>query len=187
VSPAARAAKRTSLNASEHRPWWPRADRRLGEHVVAQDTPARVTRQEFERHLERRRLEEVDEAALAESRRAWSIGAEAFRQQCPEKMEGGVGEDHPGRTRLGTAEAKADRIVAEELARLRWTLGDLAPRQKSDATKPALADRLRQEATLSLKRTAERLRLGRPKGARTNLDKFMNRSAAGASQPRFDF
>jgi len=70
-----------------------------------------------------------------------------------------VGENHPGRTRLEAAGAKADRIVAEELARLRWTV----------------------------KQIAERLRLGKPKGARTNLHKFMNRSGAGGSQPQFDF
>ena len=49
------------LSAREHRPRWLRADRLMGEHGIAQDTPA--GRQEFERHLERRRLEEVDEEA----------------------------------------------------------------------------------------------------------------------------
>ena len=94
-----------------------------------------------------------------------------------------VGENHPGSTRLETAEAKAGRIVAEELARLHWTVDDLAARQKSDPTKLALAARLRQETTLSVKQIAERLRLGKPKGARTNLHKFMNRSGAGVSPP----
>ena len=106
------------LAAREYRPRWLRADRLLGEHGIQQDTPA--GRQEFERHLERRRLEEVDEAALAEFRQAWSIGGEAFRRECLEQMEGKVGENHPGQTRLETAESKADRIVAEELTRLRW-------------------------------------------------------------------
>jgi len=41
-------------------------------------------------------------------------------------MEGKLGENHPGQTRLETAEAKADRIMAEELSRLQWTQGDLA-------------------------------------------------------------
>jgi hypothetical protein len=66
------------LAAPEHRPRWLRADRLLGEHGIARDSPA--GRQEFERHLERRRLEEMDEAALPEFRRAWSTGGEAFRQ-----------------------------------------------------------------------------------------------------------
>jgi hypothetical protein len=34
------------------------------------------------------------------------------------RMEGKVGENHPGQTRLETAQAKAEQIVAEELARL---------------------------------------------------------------------
>jgi hypothetical protein len=80
-------------------------------------------------------------------------------------MEGKARENHPGRTRLETAEAKAGRIVAEELARLRWTVDDLAARQKSDPTKPALAARLRQETALSVTQIPERLRLGKPKGA----------------------
>jgi putative transposase len=46
------------LAAREHRPQWLRVDRLLGEHGIQQDTPA--GRQQFERQMERRRLEEVD-------------------------------------------------------------------------------------------------------------------------------
>ena len=168
------------LAAPEHRPRWLRADRLLGEHAIQQDTPA--GRQEFERHLERRRLEEVDEESLKEFRQAWHIGGAAFRQECLERMEGKVGENHPGQTKLETAEAKADRIVAEELARRQWTQNDLAARQKSHPAKLALAARLRQETTLSVKQIAERLYLGKPKGARTNLHKFMNTSPTDSPQ-----
>jgi REP element-mobilizing transposase RayT len=172
------------LSAREHRPRWLRADRLLGEHGIQQDTPA--GRQEFERHLERRRLEEVDECALREFRQGWSIGGEAFRRECLEWMEGKVGENHPGQTKLETAEAKADRIVSEELARLQWTKNDLLARQKSHPVKLALAARLRQETTLSVKQIAERLSLGKPKGARTNLHKFMNASRTDSPQIRLD-
>ena len=137
------------LSAPEHRPRWLRADRLLGEHGIQQDTPA--SRQEFERHMERCRLEEVNEVALEEFRQAWSIGGEAFRRECLEQMEGKLGENHPGQAKLETAEAKADRIVAEDLARLRWTQDDLVTRQKSHPEKLALAARLRQETTLSVK------------------------------------
>ena len=168
------------LCAAEHRPRWLRADRLLGEHGIQQDTPA--SRQEFERRLERRRLEEVDDTALQEFRQAWCIGSEAFRQECLQRMEGHVGENHPGRTSLETAEAKAERIIAEELARLHWTSTDLSARPRSHPAKLALAARLRQETTLSVKQIAARLHLGKPKGARTNLHKFMNRSPADGSQ-----
>jgi hypothetical protein len=168
------------LAAREHRPRWLRTDRLLGEHGIGQDTPG--GRQEFERHLEQRRLEETNDEALEAFRQAWSIGSEAFRQECLERMEGKVGENHPGQARIETAEAKADRIVAEELARLNWTQNDLAARQKRHPLKLALAARLRQETTLSVKQIAERLHLGAAKGARTNLHKFMNHSAAGPVQ-----
>jgi hypothetical protein len=77
-------------------------------------------------------LDDMDAAALTEFRQAWSIGGDAFRQQCLEEMQGKAGENRAGQTRLETAQAKAERIVADELARPGWTLGDLAAAQKSD-------------------------------------------------------
>jgi len=56
------------LAGREHRPRWVRAERLLGEHGIQQDTPA--GRQEFERHMERRRLEETNAEALEEFRQA---------------------------------------------------------------------------------------------------------------------
>lgn len=172
------------LAAREHRPRWLRADRLLGEHGVGQDTPA--GRQEFERHMERRRWEEMNPEALEEFRRGWSIGSETFRQECLDRMEGKVGDNHPGQTRLETAQAKADRILAEELTRLGWTQADLATRQRNHPIKLALAARLRQQTTLSVKQIAERLHLGKPKGARANLHKFMNNAQAETLQIRLD-
>ena len=46
----------------------------------------------------------------------------------------------------------------------------------------ALAARLRQETTLSVKQIAERLSLGKPKGAKTNLHRFMNPSPTETAQ-----
>src|SRR5437899_11635331 len=71
------------LAASEHRPHWIRVDRLLGEHGIQQDTPA--GRQEFERRMETRRLEETDEEALKVFRRGWCLGSEEFRKQMLEK------------------------------------------------------------------------------------------------------
>ena len=47
-------------------------------------------------------------------------------------MEGKLGEYHSGELRREAEEAKCERIVAEELARLRWKESDLAARRKSD-------------------------------------------------------
>ena len=172
------------LAAPEYRPRWLRTERPLGEHGIQQDTPA--GRREFERQMERRRLEESSEEALEEFRRAWLIGSETFRQECLQRMEGTVSEDHPGRTRLETAEAKGERILAEELAGVKWTPADLLAHQNNHPIKLALAARLRQETTLSAKHIAERLHLGKAKGARTNLHKFMNSSQGQAPQMRLD-
>jgi REP element-mobilizing transposase RayT len=165
------------LASGEHRPRWVRAERLLGEHGIQQDTPA--GRQEFERHMERRRLEETNQEALEEFRQAWWVGSETFRRECLERMEGKVGENHPGQARLEAAEAKAQRMVAEELARLQWTQNDLVTQQKSHPLKLALAARLRRETTLSVKQIAALLHLGKPKGARTNLQKFMHAQPGG--------
>lgn len=90
----------------------------------------------------------MDEEALGEFRQAWCLGGEAFRQECLQRMEAQVGENHPGQARFETAEAKAERIVAEELARLHWTPGDLLIQQKSHPAKLALAARFNRRSPL---------------------------------------
>jgi hypothetical protein len=56
-------------------------------------------------------------------------------------------------------QAKAERIVAQELRRLGWQEQDLVTRRKNDPTKLELAGRLRQQTTLPLKAIAARLHL----------------------------
>ena len=85
-----------------------------------------------------------------------------------------------------TAEAKAERIVAEELARLHRRPDDLAARQNNHPAKLMLVARLRQEITLSVKQIAKRLHLGKPKGARTSLHKFMNGPRTDSSQVQLE-
>ncbi len=59
-------------------------------------------------------------------------------------------------------------------------------RAKSDPLKLALAARLRRETTLSIKQIADRLSLGKPKGAKSNLHKWMSRQPDAGSQPKLD-
>ena len=47
-------------------------------------------------------------------------------------MEGKVGSHHFGQLRLERAQAKAERIVGEELGRLGWPEAELAARRKQD-------------------------------------------------------
>jgi REP element-mobilizing transposase RayT len=93
---------------------------------------------------------------------------------------------NPGSTRLETATAKAERLIANELMRLSWTSEHLIRRPKSDPLKLALAARLRRETTLSIKQIAGRLNLGKPKGAKSNLHKWMKGPPDDASQPKLD-
>ena len=169
------------LAAPEHRPQWIRVDRLLGEHGIGRDTAA--GRQEFERRLEARRLAETDPEALRAFRRGWCLGGQDFRKQMLEQMEGKLGEHHAGALRRETAEARADKIVAQELKKLGWQQSELARRRKSDPAKLALAARLRRETTLTLKAIAERVRLGTSKSANARLHQWMRRSAPPASTP----
>ena len=111
------------LAAAEHRPAWLRVDRLLGEHGIPQDSAA--GRQEFERQMEARRLEEADEEALKPLRRGWCLGSEPFRQKMLELMDGKLGENHSGELHRETAERRANRIIAEELSRRGWEESDL--------------------------------------------------------------
>ena len=80
--------------------------------------------------------------------------------------------------RRESGQGKAQRIISEELARLGWSQSDLARRRKSDPAKLALAARLRNETTLSIREIAARLELGKPKGAKSNLHKWMRANAS---------
>ncbi len=155
------------LAAPEHRPRWLRVDRLLGEHGIGQDTAA--GRQQFERQMEGRRLEEEDEEALKALRRGWCLGSQEFRQRMLELMEGKLGDNHAGELRRETAEQKANRIIGEELARRGWQESDLAGRHRSDPGKLAIAARIRKETTLPVKWIAARVQIGTTKGAKSVL------------------
>lgn len=162
------------LAAPGHRPEWLRVDRLLGEHGIRKDTSE--GRLEFERRMEARRLTEADEESLKGLRRGWCFGSGEFRQRMLEQIEKVEGESVGGRLRQETAANKADRIVAEELKRRRWTEEDLRQRRKSDPEKLRIAARLRRETILSLKSIATRVGLGSSKSANTKLHSWMQAS-----------
>ena len=164
------------LAAPEHRPGWMRVDRLLGEHGLGSDLAA--NRQEFERRMEARRLAETDEEALKVLRRGWCLGGGEYKRQMLEAMEGKLGEHHSGELRRETAEAKAERIVAEELSRQGWNESDLATRRKSDPGKLRIAARLRRETTLTIKAIASRVHLGSSRSAYVRLYEWIKSSEA---------
>jgi hypothetical protein len=155
----------------EHRPQWVRVDRLLGEHGLQQDTAA--ARQQFELRMEARRLEPGDEPGFKALRR-WYLGSEHFKNQLLEQIDGKLGEHHSGQLRRESADAKAERLISEELHRLGWNEAELVSRRKSDPIKLAIEARLRRETTLPIKSIAARLDLGTSKSANARLHTAMN-------------
>lgn len=167
------------LAAREYRPEWLRVDRLLGEHGIQQDTA--LGRQEFEMRMEARRAQEADEESLKALRRGWCLGSPEFKARMLERMDGKLGQHHSGELRLETAEAKAERIVQEELVRLGWDAGQLVLRRKNDPQKLAIAARLRRETTLTLKAIAARVGLGTSKSANSTLHRWMRQQSSVSS------
>jgi hypothetical protein len=92
-----------------------------------------------------------------------------LKKQKLEAIEGKVGEHHFGELRLETAQAKAERIIAEESKRLGWQETDFAARRKHDPGKVEIAQRLREQTNLSVTQIAERLDFGTSKSASFRL------------------
>jgi putative transposase len=170
------------LATPEHRPSWIRVDRLLGEHGLQEDTAA--ARQKFEQRMEQRRREETDPEALLSLRRGWCLGSSGFRREMLARMEGNLGEHHSGELHRASAEAKAERIIAEELQRHGWHKSDLLRRARSDPIKLDLAARLRRETTLSIKAIAAMAQLGSSKAANAKLHQHMRGSATTDQQQR---
>jgi putative transposase len=167
--------------APEHRPSWVRVDRLLGEHGLQEDSA--VCRERFEQFMERRRTEETDPEIHEPLRGGWCFGSETFRQEMLGRAEGSLGGNHAGELHRQAADARAERIIAEELQRHGWSEPDFLARRKKDPAKLAVAARLRRETTLPLKAIALRLCLGTSKSANGKLHEFM-RARPIASDPR---
>jgi hypothetical protein len=105
---------------------------------------------ELERRTEGWGLRPGEEESLKGLRRGWCLGGEEFKQRQLEALNGQAGQHHLGHTRPEVAQAKAQRIIAEELCRLGWQELDLASRRKRDPAKFGIALRLRRETALSV-------------------------------------
>jgi len=136
---------------------WLRVDRLLGAMGLPKDSPA--SRRELERQTEARRQEGGD-AAWAAIRRGWFFGGDALKQELLAQASERVGAQHYGADRQESGEAKAERLVREELAKRGWSEEDLKRRRKGDGGKVRIARRLRRETTMTLAWIARRLRMG---------------------------
>jgi REP element-mobilizing transposase RayT len=136
---------------------WLRPGRLLGEMGIPMNSAA--GRREFERLMEMRRWEEQPDE-WKKVRRGWCLGDEAFRKELLAQMTEPAGDSHYGEELRESAEAKAQRIVAEELKRVAWGEDDLLKHRKGHRRKVKIARRLRQETTMTLKWIANRLKMG---------------------------
>jgi hypothetical protein len=102
----------------------------------------------FEKSLEVQRAAEDDPEQWKALRRGWCLGSKEFKDQLLDRFSGELRPSHDGEVKLESAEAKAERIIAEEFQKQGWTLSDLTIRLKTDPAKPRIALRLRTETTL---------------------------------------
>ena len=154
---------------------WLRVDRLLGEMGIPQDSTA--GRRQFERKMEQRRSAETS-GQWKGLERGWCLGGETFRQELLAQAEGKAGPNHYAGRRQESSEAKARRIVAEELRRMGWRPGEMGKRLKADPDKVRIARRLRGETTMTLKWIAERLRMGSWTYLSNNLAKPRSRKSS---------
>ncbi len=145
------------LKAPSRRPAWLRVERLLGEHGIRKDSVA--GRRQFEERMEHASAVE-DEVLYGKIRRGWCYGDNAFRQELLEQMAGQAGDHHYAEDRHESDEQKAMAIIASELKRLGWKPEELERQRKGDPRKVWIAQRLRQETTMTLKWVANALHMG---------------------------
>ena len=113
----------------------------------------------LEQALEARRAAE-EGADYKPVRRGWFFGDKTVKEELLAAVNAQAGPWHYGEELREWAEAKAERIVAEELKRRKWDATVLGARRKGDPGKLAIARRLREETTMTLAWIAERLKMG---------------------------
>ena len=145
------------LKPARKRPCWLRVDRLLGEYRIPADSPA--GRRQLEAAMEERRRAEGGEA-FRRIRRGWFLGSDALKEELLAAMSGRAGKSHYGEELQESSEAKAERIVVEELKRAGLKEEELERRRKGDEAKARIARRLRRETVVTMAWVAERLRMG---------------------------
>ena len=145
------------LKPPTRRPAWLRVDRVFGEMHIPKDSVA--GREQFERRMEERRQRD-EPGEWKALRRGWCYGDEQFRTELLAQMSEKIRWHHGGSERLESAEFKAHRLLAEELARRGWNAAHLEHRRKGDAEKIKIARRLRSETTMTWDWIAEQLVMG---------------------------
>ena len=168
------------LAAREHRPAWLRVDRLLGEHGIHGDT--QKGREQFERRMEARRGQEESPEQWRTIQRGWCLGAPEFKKELLQRVEEQMGSAHSGQMKQEGAQAKAQRIVTDELKALGWKERELEQRAKGDPCKVAIAARLREETTLSIREIAQLLHMGKAESLNSKLYKLRKNNEVKVDQ-----
>ena len=145
------------LKSAVKRPAWLRVDRLLGEHGIGRETAA--GRREFSRRMEARR-EEEDEEVRQTLKQGWRLGAEDFLDRLEDRLQTPPTENHAALERRETLEARAQRVIAEELRKGKRRREELSGMPKGASLKVKIAERLHKETPMTLRWIAEALEMG---------------------------
>ncbi len=145
------------LAAPSQRPPWLRVARLMGGWGISKDSEA--GRRAFARGMEKRRGEDLDEE-FQPVERGWCLGDEEFRQKLLEQVSSKGGVSYYGELAQEVAEMQAERLVKENLKRMKWNEKDLVTRRKGDKSKVRLAHGVKAKSTVSLIWIAKRLKMG---------------------------
>ncbi len=156
------------LGAAE-RPGW----LRTGEETNAAEREAALERLRHAAPLpEWRRLQ-----------RGWCFGSPEFKARVGRQLAGATGVRRYGRLPVEAHEARAEAIIAEELAALGWTEADLAARRKMAPEKARIAARLQRETVMTVAWMARRLQMGSLHTARNLLARHRRSGKPPSSTP----
>jgi hypothetical protein len=116
----------------------------------------------LETQLEHKRVDARTPQDADLIRRSWCFGEAEFQAGMLERVAQASGGNHHGEEIAAAAEVRAERLVAQALASLKWTEEDVRSKSKGDPQKLAVAEQLRAESTMSLAWIAARLCMGTP-------------------------
>lgn len=164
------------LATPRQRPSWLQVNRLFQEHGIGVDTA--VGRKEFEQRMETLRAAKYEPKEWRAIRRGWCLGTARFKTGLLKRLNGKLAAPHAAGLKGESAEAKAERIIREELKRRRWSPRELSKRLKSDSAKLALAARLRRQTTVTIPWIAARLHAGTWKSLNANLYRWKKTNEA---------
>jgi hypothetical protein len=105
---------------------------------------------------------DANQAEFRGLKRGWYLGDKQFRKELVARLSKKRRSDYFGNDLPEAEEAKAERIVKEELKKLGWKEKDLALRRKGNSEKVRVARLLRQHTTMTAGWIAKRLQMGVP-------------------------